>query len=169
MHAMIDLETVGTGSNAAIVSIGAVLFDQTSVYIDTALYTPVDVTTCYEVGLTWNQDTIDWWAKQPKEAQAVFFDENKTDIRHAVTGFEIWLPQDCKVWGNGASFDNVILANAYRACQFDTPWRFWNDRCFRTIAAGLPGMQRFGTHHNALDDAVSQAQHLVQHAPHLIL
>lgn len=49
---------------------------------------------------------------------------------------------------------------------FQQPWDFWNDRCYRTIAA-MHDRRRFqqGVHHNALDDAKSQVEHLIQIAP----
>lgn len=71
---------------------------------------------------------------------------------------------DAEVWGNGASFDNVILRGAYARNSTPAPWAWWNDRCYRTIKAlhrEVP-MERLGTHHNALDDAISQALHLIR-------
>jgi exodeoxyribonuclease VIII len=66
------------------------------------------------------------------------------------------------VWGNGATFDNVILANAYDACRIRRPWKYYADMCFRTVRNQYPHVQvkRQGTHHNALDDALTQAHHL---------
>jgi hypothetical protein len=68
------------------------------------------------------------------------------------------------VWGNGASFDCVILGNAYRAVGDEPPWKYFNERCYRTAKAMLPAVpfERIGTHHHALDDAASQAQHLIK-------
>jgi exodeoxyribonuclease VIII len=42
-------------------------------------------------------------------------------------------------------------------------WEFWKDRCYRTIKNCYPDVpfDRRGTHHNALDDARSQALHLI--------
>ena len=74
-------------------------------------------------------------------------------------------PSKARVWGNGASFDNPILANAYRAVNLDPPWRFWNDRCYRTVKSMFGKnvkLERIGEHHNALDDAKSQADHLIR-------
>jgi inhibitor of KinA sporulation pathway (predicted exonuclease) len=44
------------------------------------------------------------------------------------------------------------------------PWKFYNDRCYRTLKAMYPHIKmpkRTGTHHNALDDAISQVNHLI--------
>jgi hypothetical protein len=70
-----------------------------------------------------------------------------------------------KIWGNGASFDNAILAELYRVAKHPSPWEYWNDRCYRTLKnlykQVVPPPERKGTHHNALDDAVFQAEHAV--------
>jgi hypothetical protein len=37
------------------------------------------------------------------------------------------------VWGNGATFDNVILRASYERELIPCLWHFWNDRDVRTI------------------------------------
>jgi exodeoxyribonuclease VIII len=71
---------------------------------------------------------------------------------------------EVKAWGNGAGFDNIILRSAYTACGAIPPWRYYNDRCYRTIKSMCPHvtLERKGTAHNALDDAESQAIHLIR-------
>lgn len=86
----------------------------------------------------------------------------------ALAAFADWLASehgpDVKVWGNGADFDNVILGSAYRRLGKSIPWAFYNSRCYRTVKSLQPGcrIERAGTHHNALDDAKSQALHLMR-------
>ena len=77
-------------------------------------------------------------------------------------------PCDAHIWGNGAAFDNVVLASAFRATGMQVPWAFWNDRCYRTVKSLFSNvkLKRSGTHHNALDDAVTQAKHLLEIAEH---
>jgi inhibitor of KinA sporulation pathway (predicted exonuclease) len=43
-------------------------------------------------------------------------------------------------------------------------YKFWNERCYRTVKNQYPDVKltRTGTYHNALDDARTQAEHLVQ-------
>jgi exodeoxyribonuclease VIII len=67
------------------------------------------------------------------------------------------------VWGNGATFDNVILSNAYKAAGLERPWGRFGDRCYRTLKNLHPDvkMHRIGEHHHALADAVTQGLHLV--------
>ncbi|MDE9483360.1 3'-5' exoribonuclease [Xenorhabdus bovienii] len=73
-----------------------------------------------------------------------------------------------KVWGNGASFDNVILRSAYDREKMKPFWRWNNDRDVRTIvelgrAIGFDpkhNMPFEGSRHNALDDAIHQAKYV---------
>jgi inhibitor of KinA sporulation pathway (predicted exonuclease) len=68
------------------------------------------------------------------------------------------------VWGNGANFDNTLVAAAYRAMKMDVPWQYWNDRCYRTIANMFlkTRVERVGTGHHALDDAKTQTLRLLK-------
>lgn len=168
-HVMLDLETLDTGPTAAIVAIGAVMFGQTGVDARNTFYSPVRVQSSIDAGLTVNGSTIEWWMGQSDAARAVFA-EHAAHLATVLQGFAGWLPEDCKLWGNGASFDNAILSNAYRAVGHVQPWQFWNDRCYRTVVATSPvKRQQLGTHHNALDDARSQAEHLIAVAPWAIV
>ena len=166
-HVMIDLETLDNVGTAAIVAIGACVFSGPKQ--GEKFYTAVDQTSSIALGLSVSLGTMEWWAKQTPQARAVFDDPDRLKILVALEAFAQWLfplGEDVRVWGNGASFDNAILAHAYRKAGRELPWAFWNDRCYRTIAAGISERrEQLGTHHNALDDALSQAQHLVDRAP----
>jgi hypothetical protein len=161
-HVMVDLETLSTNCNAAILAIGAVKFDAKRKVYD-RFYQVVDTPPDQE-GFDISSDTLSWWAKQSEEAQAVFNDPNRIPIKDALIRFAGWAAEeDIRLWGNGASFDNVILSTAYQLCDLPQPWMFWNDRCYRTMKNmnRTVGLTRIGTHHNAVDDAESQAVHLL--------
>jgi len=161
-HIMLDLETMSTSSNAAIVAIGAVEFDGNK--LGEEFYARVSLDSSMQLGGEVSASTILWWTQQDEAARAEFR-EAKSHIRHALEDFEAFLhgvrdQDEVAMWGNGAAFDNVILANAYRRAGWNVPWAFWNDRCYRTLKAAysveLP--PREGTHHHALSDAKYQAQ-----------
>lgn len=162
-NVMIDLETMSTDSNAAIVSIGAVFFNENE--IGKKFYVNVDLGSSVMAGGVTDQDTINWWNKQPAHVRDAL-DEMKQPIERALQFFTDFLgdTKDVKIWGNSSSFDNVILSNAFKRLGKDTPWRFWNDRCYRTMKSLYRDveMKREGDHHNAQDDAVSQAKHLIE-------
>lgn len=159
---MVDLETMGSGPNAAIIAIGAVRFNVSRGVTDT-FYTVVDLADSVREGLEIDPATVLWWLGQSDQARAQFKQKGLT-LGDALDKFAAWLGDRAEVWGNGAAFDNVILANAYTKTGRAVPWRFWNDRCYRTMKSLHPAVKlhRLGDHHNALDDARSQAEHLIE-------
>lgn len=164
-HFMIDLETMGIRPTSAIVSIGITHFDQEKILGE--FYTPVSLTSCLEHGLTQDQSTIDWWAKQSVEARAAWQTEDAPTLTDGLTLMYKWMAskgssKNAAPWGNAASFDLVLLNNAFKAIEADPPWIFYNEMCYRTLKNmfKVGAMTRRGTHHNALDDAVFQTQHL---------
>ena len=165
---MLDLETLGTGNNAVIISIGAVLFDEDGISKNT-FYLRVDPQSCVDVGMEMSVSTVMWWMKQSEEARAEF-NKPSVSIEQALLSFRTWLVEhspnfgERKVWGNGVRFDNEILDNAYKKCKLETPWPYWGDACYRTLKNLFPEvkMERTGTFHNALDDARSQALHCIR-------
>ena len=161
-HAMVDLETVDNAPTSAIISIGAVLFNKFGIAEDFHFYSVVDLKSSLEHGLTESKETMDWWSNQSEEAKSIFNDSSAMNLKDALEWFSTFLPDDVKLWGNGAAFDNAILSNAYKSVEIEQPWKFWNDRCYRTLSSlsNIKRVQR-GTHHNALDDAKSQAEHLI--------
>ncbi len=156
---MVDLETMATHPNAAIVAIGAVRF--TDELKDT-FYQVVDLQSCIRAGLDVNGDTVNWWLLQEDAARQAITAPG-IGLTQALNLFAIWLGKDAVIWGNGASFDNAILANAYHKTDIDLPWKYYNNRCYRTVKNFYPSIKltRMGTLHNALDDSVSQAVHLI--------
>jgi hypothetical protein len=164
MHVMIDLETMGTGPNAAIVAIGACIFDANG--IGDRFYDAVDLQSCIDAGLTVDGQTVMWWLDQSDEVRGAL--KNSSPLHVALERFSDFMADSMGnisgVWGCGAAFDNVILRNAYKAAGLECPWPFWADRCFRTVrdTNEIDAPDRAGTHHNALDDAVHQANYLIK-------
>ncbi len=172
VNVMLDLETLGTGNKAFIMSIGAVKFDQTQI-LDR-----------FEIGIELEQfpkslafeitpATVGWWFDPARdEARRQWLALAKTDIFSALEGFALWYGQGEAgeaIWGNGATFDNVILRSAYEACSMEYPAPFYLDKCYRTAKGLAPEikLERLGVHHAAVDDAESQARHLQAIAKHL--
>lgn len=164
---MLDLETLGTGANSAIISIGAVRFNVEAKRLGSSFYAVIDRQSCFDLGCTQDRDTLDWWNKQSPEARTVLKVPG-SDVGPVLAEFADWLHVNEEVWGNGAEFDNAMLAELYRKANGGRndaqPWKFYNSRCYRTMKAVFPRVtfMRVGTHHNALDDAKSQAIHLMR-------
>jgi hypothetical protein len=167
-HYMVDLETMGLRENSAIVSIGVVEFDETT--LGRNFYTNVSLESCIEAGLVTDQSTIDWWSKQTEGAQNAWKQSPESlmaSLRLLCRFFEgaTGGASAVRLWGNGAGFDNVLLKNAFKALDADEPWKYFNNRCYRTMAAVFPLTDeempaRVGTYHNALDDALTQTLRL---------
>lgn len=160
---MVDLETLGTVADAAILSIGAVKFDLESAEIDDqGFYASVSVDSNLQMKRRIQEDTLIWWMKQGPEAQGVFH-ESKQTLENALGEFADWLGDDkWNMWSNGADFDLPMLAHAFTQHSMEVPWQFWNSNCFRTYKK-LPGAKNIraqvaGVKHNALADAYTQAQ-----------
>lgn len=161
-YCMLDLETLGTRPGDAILSIGACLFDPKEEKITSEFYVTINQESSREAGLKAQKSTLEWWQKQSPEAQAAAF-KGELSLLSALTQFKMWLPELTLVYGNGANFDNALLAAAYRALKMDQPWPFWHDRCYRTLQSMFltNRVERVGTYHNALDDAKTQALRLI--------
>ena len=178
---MVDLETLGNTPGCGLVSIGACTFGPGGVQDrEQAFYSVVDARSCLDAGLHEDASTLAWWARQSAEAQAAFVQSRKAgeapSLKVSLGLFTAWLKKQgfyntIKVWGNGSDFDNAILACAWRAVGVKPPWAFWHNRCFRTLKAAYTDFgtlpERKGTHHNALDDALYQAECAVVIIKHL--
>lgn len=164
---MLDLETLGRGPTAAIVEIGAVFFDPEAGSLGPTFQRRIHPGKSVEAGLQMDADTVLWWLRDETGARARLFadDEHVVGLYQALRDFTAYCRTETaspiKVWGNGADFDNVILRSAYDACGYPAPWDFYDNRCYRTLKNLHRDieMQRTGTHHSALDDAISQANH----------
>lgn len=162
----IDLETLAARYNAAILSIGAAAIDLDTGKLGETFYREITLSSAMKAGKV-SPDTLEWWLKKGEAAKRVFTGQaKKTPLSVALDELRTYVlkHKDATVWGNGSSFDISILEHAYdNGCVGLTePWAYWNVRDMRTIVdvAGIKKdeMKRNGTHHNALDDAIFQAE-----------
>lgn len=178
LRVMLDLETLSTAANAAILSIGACANDGRPDFCRN-----VDLATCMQAGLKVDASTIQWWMQQSDEARAAFqppAGREGWSLREALESFAAWLraPVDgetvrgqveCELWAFPAQFDVTILGEAYKALGMKEPWHYRAPRCLRTAAALFPGVERVlpnkerghgGAAHTALADAKAQMEWL---------
>ena len=165
---MLDLETLGTKSDSAILSIGAAAFNEEAIISE--FYTTINLKSCVEIGLKMYPDTVCWWANQSDAARRGIF-ESQVTLPSALSEFSAWVKSISdnvvRMWGNGEDFDNVVLREAYLRTGVPLsriPWNFRNNMSYRTLKNLLPYIKidRVGEHHNALDDAKSQALHAIK-------
>lgn len=173
-HLMVDLETMGNKSNAPIVSIGAVFFNPNTGNTGAEFYTVVSLESSMLLGGVPDAGTIIWWLKQSPEARSAIAMADTLPVIDALELFSDFISEnsdagpDVQVWGNGASFDNVILRSSYDRADIECPWKFWNDRDVRTMtelgkAIGMNPRYDIpfdGDMHNALSDARHQVKYV---------
>ncbi|WP_033813307.1 exonuclease [Escherichia coli] len=171
-HLMIDLETMGTNTNAPIVVIGAVFFDPQTGEIGPVFYIVISLTDAMNTGAVPDGGTIEWWLKQSSEARAAILTD-QVKLKDALSQFREFINEYSdekfvQVWGNGATFDNAILRTSYERLDIPCPWRYHNDRDVRTIVElgktidfdARTVIPFEGVRHNALDDARHQAKYV---------
>lgn len=162
-HVMVDLETLGNNSQSVIIAIGAVEFDTETLELGHTFYQVVDPQSCVSAGMKMDASTVMWWMRQDVKAKEAF-NVTGTHIADVLRDFSAWYPKAACFWGNGATFDNVIMSNAYYLTDLVKPWPYWGDRCYRTLKNLYPDIviEDYGVAHNALDDAIKQAKHTLK-------
>ena len=164
-HVMIDIETLATSNDAALVSIAAVRFDLETGIVGDSVYFKIDKQSCIDYGLRVDADTVDWWMKQGKEAQEQFLTtEDRVELHQALQDFFLFFEYDTDfVWANGINFDCEILRNAYKAIDFPLPWNHFNERDVRTLVHFAPDIKKeepfVGTKHHPISDCMHQIKY----------
>ena len=172
-NVMIDLETMGTKPGSLILAIGATFFDSATELVEhkeDGFYVNIDLQSGLDTGLTIDASTMWWWLGQSDAARARLLESDSVHIARVLVMLTKFLNskgKDVKVWGNGASFDITLLEIAYLKCNLEIPWKFWNVRDCRTVEdlASKVGInkeefERKGTHHDALENAIYQAEYI---------
>ena len=166
---MIDLETLSTRPDAAIISIGACWFNCDTQQVGHPWHARIDIADSIRSGGHVDGDTVRWWLRQSDAARASITEGCSNLVDDALQGLATYLhgvaPQkEVCVWGNGADFDLPILASAYARADREQPWRYYNGRCLRTLRKLHPEVVApafEGTEHNAAHDAQHQARHAI--------
>ena len=172
-HLMIDIETLDTSVTAAIVAIGACVFNPRSENWDDTFRITIDEASNVYAGRTVSQSTKDWWSMQSQEARDAVFNGPHTGLYRALVEFTQWInqirPTCTRVWAKSPDFDCSILAHACESQKILWPFRFYEARCCRTAMemaypeGDFPVMLMEGPAHDALADAKKQVLE-IQHA-----
>lgn len=169
---MIDLETFSTKPDAAIVSIGAVIFDENEVL--ESYYAAL-----FPAHGHIDPKTVMWWMKQNDAARHVITNsEPEDDEAAAIRLYDFVLAGGHniqEVWANDPNFDCTILENWWvriKPQRMTTEWlqypfNFRHYRSFRTLRSLSKDMDVEvarvdpGVAHNALSDATAQARYVI--------
>ncbi|WP_194857637.1 exonuclease [Citrobacter freundii] len=174
-HLMVDLETMGSGPDAPIVSIGAVYFDPSTGNTGAEFYQVVSLESSMSFGMKPDASTIQWWLKQSSEARSAILVDEAMGLRETLELLADFIAENAangshtvQLWGNGCSFDNVILRRAYALTETPFAVPFRNDRDVRTMvelgkSVGINPRYDIpfeGDMHNALSDARHQVKYV---------
>lgn len=163
-NVMLDLETLGNNPDSIVLSIGAVCdADPTRIFQQ---YLTLEPQVAY--GATLTTSTVSWWLGQSETARddQVNAEGRRIHPVDAFWAFSEWLhtfgdPANLVLWGNGAGFDVPIVRFHLAKNEIATPWKFWNEKCFRTLKGMFPHIKKPNANqHTALGDALNQLLHL---------
>lgn len=163
-NVMCDLETTGKRSGCCILSVGLVFIVE-GMIVDT-YYEKISHNESKMAGFNDDQDTLAWWNKQRTDIQLEAFSglRSPRSVLQSISNKmkEFGSTRDIHLWGNGSDFDNAILAGAYEWLGIPQPWHYTNNSCYRTWknSVAIP-YQKPVDAHNALEDAIAQARHLL--------
>lgn len=163
---MIDLETLGSNPQAAIVAIGLYFFNLDN---DECVERQYYISTNGIKGQI-DASTVAWWLQQSQEARDALvtglgrgMGEKATALKIVDDFYNFTDTDRVCVWGNGANFDITILESLFRRVNEPAPWKFYNVRCYRTMKSvykHIKAPQENSLQHDALADARYQALHL---------
>lgn len=169
----VDLETLGTKTNAVIASIGIAVVDAHTGAVVDKYKARIDVD---QSGRSISSSTLAFWLNQSKDAQLLTFATNDEQCEklHALPiaiaslnqFLARYLEEDATIWGNPATFDITILQNAFEQCGLPQPWLYWQVECLATLRRRASDAYRdikfVGVKHDCLDDALHQAK-IIRH------
>lgn len=176
-EAMLDIETLSTKPNAAILSVAVVRFNirdedtvQTLSDPDRSLHVHLPLPQQKLLERDFDPSTIMFWLGQEDQARnAILTGQKGADFAQNLIKVKDFLRSVGKLWGNGSDFDNVILRSLFDDVDEHFPVRYSGNRCLRTLRSLVPGADAKSwpwpkglVKHDALDDAKNQvlvAQH----------
>lgn len=178
-NVMIDIETLSTHKDAAIIEIGAVEFNKFTGETGKTFNIIIEPSEWCRNDRHVDGETIQWWFKQTNDARKRFVTKQKDieycTLKHALQKLRYFI-MDCDsvdddknvvVWGNGSSFDIAILESAYNYFSMEIPWKFWSVNDVRTIVDLNPSVKdncKFdkGIRHSAVSDCMHQIKYLTE-------
>ena len=134
IHGMIDLETLGTGSNSVVVSVGLVAFNISTGEILAELDIGLNLNQQIKTGGVIDGDTLEFHFAQAPDSIQKMAQRKVLDVKEGLELISNFIKANniTTLWGNGATFDNVILRNLYARHLKVFPLGFWTDRDLRT-------------------------------------
>lgn len=169
VHISLDLESLSKRPSALVLSVGMAAFTTQGGLVAT-FYVEPNKEEQRAAQRDVDPATVAWWQAQNPDARKVL-DTPGVSVASCLAGIRSFFGrfQDrsyrvAGVWGWGADFDNAMLQDLFRHFDEPPPYDYRVNRCGRTIVEmlGAPKPVAHGTHHNAVDDAIYQAERIRQ-------
>jgi inhibitor of KinA sporulation pathway (predicted exonuclease) len=170
---MVDIETLDSSGTAAVIAIGACVFDFDDISYSFSMQ--IDPTAALQFG-TVSDATMKWWGEQDEAVRERMFSGDTTPM-DAAYAFAAFVKQHKvkEVWANSPTFDCVILRHLFKSVGVDVPWHYRDERCVRTLYALWRELQPADTGINAAysetgaHDAVIDARNQARAVSHVLL
>jgi hypothetical protein len=153
-HLMFDIETLGKRSTSVVLSLACVAFTfeddaPYSQYIADGFYVKFNPIEQLRMGRTVDQDTIDWWKKQPKKARKILKpSKNDVSMKKGLAMLREYINKsdyDWEIgycWSRGNYFDFPIIEDLHDQFGAKLPFNTWKIRDVRTMIDVLTGDSR---------------------------
>lgn len=109
---MIDIETMGNGSNAAMIQLAGVYFDITTGETGGEFNMCLDLNDVIDHGFETDPDTEKWWSEQNQDVLKNILDNGKP-VKEVMIEFSKFMSDAKRVWSH-ATFDFVIVQHYLR-------------------------------------------------------
>jgi 3' exoribonuclease, RNase T-like len=169
----LDIETLGTKSDAVVLSIGACVVTPDGVRTDRVFYSRVNIQQQIDLGRSITEGTLRFWFEQGRSAQKSTFGstDGGPSVRETLSKLWAWLAElgHPSVYCKGPQFDGAILDSLADSVKVARPvnYRKWRD--IRTLEeiivwAGHEDLlvavkeRETGNAHDALADAQMQGE-----------
>ncbi len=129
---MVDIETMGTGANSAIVQIGASYFNRSNGMLGNTFKINIDLNDSGKQGFKVTTETILWWMQQNNKTFLAAPESVDACLRRFQDFCGDARLYKMSVWAH-ASFDFPILQNAYKKMGIADPFRYTMTRDIRTL------------------------------------
>jgi len=186
-HGVADIETLSTCDRAVVTSIGIVAFTRHELLEANFrhCHMQLGVQEQLNCGRVIDASTLHFWLTQDGNVRANEVDVGlRLDVPVQETLIELyeWFAKNSVVclWGNGSTFDNIILKSLFHMFELQWPFAYNADRDLRTLLGnyGISKSQvqvNYDTSklskHSAIDDAKLEAlymRHVLQKYPDAI-
>lgn len=167
---MIDIETLNTKRDSAIISMGYLMFSRDKLgEMSKEKLVCIDPFSHEGYGtrsISWS--TLKFHLSLPQETHQYLLEGNEVSLMKALTDLSSYIEkhQPQEIWANGICFDITILEDCFEMMEVPIPWKFNQVRDARTIykeakitAEHWSGAHEFakGSLHNPLVDCKVQA------------